>query len=78
MDSVMDINLWLKTFENANYGLDQQELGLACLCMLEDPVAASISKFLPRGYTYQNVQKGLLKVFYSLVQDDIARSGFLE
>ncbi|KAJ9054761.1 hypothetical protein DSO57_1010848 [Entomophthora muscae] len=65
--------MWLFTFELANQGLDKRKLGLACICLLEDPVLAAISQYFPQPYKYSDVKKGLLKVFDSKAKDYIDR-----
>ncbi|KAJ9054637.1 hypothetical protein DSO57_1012067 [Entomophthora muscae] len=78
MNFLIDVRMWLSIFELDNQGLDKRKLGLACICLLEDPVLAAISQYLPQPYKYLDVKKVLLKFFDSKPKDYIDRDNFLE
>lgn len=78
MNSLIDVRMWLSTFELANPGLGSREMGLACICLLEDPVMAAIAQYLPNSYRYSDVRKALLRVFDSKAKDYIDRDNFME
>ncbi|KAJ9064807.1 hypothetical protein DSO57_1026471 [Entomophthora muscae] len=78
MNSLIDVRMWLSTFELAKQGLDNCKLVLAYICLFKDPVMVAIFQYLPQPYKYLDVKKALLKVFDSKAKNLIDRENFLE
>lgn len=76
-NSQIDVHLWLAMFESINPGLQPRDMGLACVCLLDEAVLADIAQYLPPNYVYADVKRALHKAFDTGARNHIDHDNFL-
>lgn len=67
------MKLWIATFEQANPDLNSQDLGLACIFMLDESIFADIAQYLPIKYKYKDIKRALLKVLTQILETTLTK-----